>query len=143
MAIVRHDPYATYNFRVTTDGLEASFAEVQVPTAEIEVVEYREGGDRTNSVRRVPGVTKYSNLVLKRGIAGSTELWEWFTSIRNGELQRRTVVVALLNERRDPVLTYTLRNCLPVKYVGPTLQAAATEVAIEEVELLVEGMEIE
>jgi phage tail-like protein len=143
MAIVRHDPYGAYNFRVTTDGLEASFAEVQLPTAEIEVVEYREGGDRTNDVRRLPGVTKYTNLVLKRGLVGSTDLWAWFAAISRGDVQRRTVVVTVLNERRDPVLTYTLRNCLPVKYVGPTLQAAASEVAIEEVALLVEGMEIE
>jgi len=138
MAIVRHDPYGVYNFRVTIDGLEASFAEVQLPTAE-----NREGGDRSNDVRRLPGVTKYTNLVLKRGLVGSTDLWAWFASTSRGDAQRRAVVVTVLDERRDPVLTYALRNCLPVKYVGPTLQAAASEVAIEEVALLVEGMEIE
>jgi phage tail-like protein len=143
MAIFRSHPYGAYNFRVAFDGVETIFAEARIPTAEIEVVEYREGGDRTNEVRRLPGITTYTNLVLRRGVVGSTDLWEWFKATRQGDLQRRSVVVTLLDEKGEPVMTYKLRNCLPVKYVGPTLRAGASDVAIEEVELMVEGIDLE
>ena len=143
MAIFRSHPYGGYNFLVNFDGVEASFAEARVPTAEIEVVDTRDGAAPTNGVRRLPGITKYTNLVLKRGVVGSTDLWEWFKATTQGDLQRRNVVVTLLDEKREAVATYKLRNCLPVKYVGPTLRAGASDVAIEEVELLVESLDLE
>ncbi len=143
MAIVRRDPYGVYNFHVTIDGQEAHFADVHLPTAQIEITEYRDGADRTNEVRKMPGLTKYTNLTLKRGVTGSLDLWQWFAATRDGQVQRRAVTVTLLDEARKPVITYRLRNCLPVKYVGPALHADTTDVAIEEVELLVDGLDVE
>jgi phage tail-like protein len=144
MAIFKNNPYAGFNFTVTVEGGEAAaFSSVILPTIEIDVVEYRDGTDRTNQPRQVVGLTKYSNLVLKRGVASSTNLWEWFDQVRQGTLDRRTIVVTLLNEERNPVVVWKLRRCLPIKYVGPTLSAGESDVAIEEIELAVENLEIE
>ena len=144
MAIFKNQPYGGYNFNVSVEGAEpAAFATVILPTVEIDVVEYREGTDRVNQPRQVVGLTRYSHLVLKRGVAGSPYLWEWFNQVRQGLLDRRGVVVTLLNEERSPVVVWQMRRCLPIKYVGPTLNAGESEVAIEEIELAVEGLDIE
>jgi phage tail-like protein len=144
MAILKNNPYAGFNFSVTVEGGEPlAFATVVLPTIEIDVVEYRDGTDRTNQPRQVVGLTKYTNLVLKRGVAGSNSLWEWFDQVRQGTLDRRTIVVTLMNEERNPVQVWKLRRCLPIKYVGPTLNGGASDVAIEEIELAVEGLDVE
>ena len=144
MAIFKNNPYAGFNFTVTVEGSEpAAFATVIVPTVEIDVVEYRDGNDRTNQPRQVVGLTKYTNLVLKRGIATRPDLWAWFDQVRQGTIDRRTVVVTLLNEERNPVMVWKLHKCLPIKWVGPTLSAHESDVAIEEIELAVEGLDVE
>jgi len=144
MAIFKNNPYGGFNFNVVVDGSEpAAFSTVTIPTVEIDVVEYRDGNDRTSQPRQVVGLTKYSNLVLKRGVASSPALWEWFDQVRQGALDRRDIIVTLLNEERQPVVVWRLRRRLPIKYVGPTLSAAESDVAIEEIELAVEGLDIE
>jgi phage tail-like protein len=60
-----------------------------------------------------------------------------------GHDRPRTIAVTLLNEERSPVKAWKLRRCLPIKWVGPTLSAHESDVAIEEIELAVEGLEIE
>jgi phage tail-like protein len=144
MAIFKNNPYAGFNFTVTVEGSEpAPFSTVIVPTVEIDVVEYRDGNDKANQPRQIVGLTKYTNLVLKRGIANRPDLWSWFDQVRQGTIDRRTVVVTLLNEERSPVMVWKLRKCLPIKWVGPILNAGESDVAIEEIELAVEGLEIE
>ena len=144
MAIFKNNPYGGFNFNVIVEGSEpVAFSTVVVPTVEIDVVEYRDGSDRTSQPRQVVGLTKYTNLVLKRGVAGRPDLWEWFDQVRQGTLDRRGVVVTLLNEERNPVVVWSMRRCLPIKYVGPTLNAGESEVAIEEFELAVEELEIQ
>ena len=144
MAIFKNHPYAGFNFTVTVDGAQpAAFSTVVLPTVEIDVVEYRDGNYRTSQPRQVVGLTKYTNLVLKRGVASSPDLWAWFDAVRQGSIDRRDIAVVLLNEERSPVLFWRLRRCLPIKYVGPTLNAGSSDVAIEEMELAVEGLDIE
>ena len=144
MAIFKNNPYAGFNFSVTVEGGEPlAFSTVILPTMEIDVVEYRDGTDRTNQPRQVVGLTKYTNQVLKRGVASSPALWEWFEQVRQGTLDRRGIIVTLLNEEQQPVVVWTLRRCIPIKYVGPTLSAAESDVAIEEMELAVQGLDIE
>jgi phage tail-like protein len=144
MAIFKNNPYAGFNFTVVVEGAEpAAFSTVILPTVEIDVVEYRDGTDKTNQPRQVVGLTKYTNLVLRRGVVNSHDLWAWFNGVRQGTIDRRTIVVTLLNEERSPVMVWKLRRCLPIKYVGPTLNAGESDVAIEEMELAVEGLDIE
>ena len=144
MAVQRDNPYLNFNFHVDLGlGDEMGFSEVEVPSGEIEVIEYREGGDRVNSARKLPGLAKYPNVTLKRGITGRTDLFEWWKSVRDGQVQRRNVTITLLDEQRQAVLRWHLRDAFPVRLEGPTLNATGNEVAIETLELAHEGLEIE
>ncbi len=144
MAVKRDNPYLNFNFIVDIGiGDELGFSEAEVPSGEIEVIEYREGADRVNTARKLPGLAKYPNVTLKRGITGSTDLFEWWKSVRDGQVVRRNVTITLLDEQRQAVYRWLLRNAWPVKIEGPTLNASGNEVAIETLELAHEGLEIE
>ena len=144
MGVKRDNPYLNFNFIVDIGvGDELGFSEVEVPSGEIEVIEYREGADRVNTARKLPGLAKYPNVTLKRGITGSTDLFEWWKSVRDGQVVRRNVTITLLDEQRQAVYRWLLRNAWPVKIEGPTLNASGNEVAIETLELAHEGLEIE
>ena len=137
-------PYRTYNFRVEIDGIgEAQFAEVVVPAAEIAVVEYREGADKSSATRKLPGRVKYGNVVLKRGITADLSLYQWFRAVSQGDFQPRNVMIVLLDAQRQDVRRWLARDAWPVKYDGPALNAQNNEVAIETLELAVEEIEIE
>lgn len=145
MAVQRDNPYGNYNFVVELGGgkEDAGFSEVVLPAGEIEAIEYREGSDRVSAPRKLPGRVAYPNVVLRRGIAGRLELFEWWKAIRDGDLQRRDVRITLLDEQRQPVQSWRLRNAWPAKLDGPTLNALGNEVAIETLELAHEGFEVE
>ena len=143
MAVVRDDPYLAQNFTVEIDGVTAAhFAEVSGLAVEFDVVEYRNGSEDI-TVRKLPGLAKYSNITLKRGIVGDLSLWQWLRTVRQGQVQRRNGVIVLLNEAREPVLRFGFRRGWPCKLVGPTLNAKANSVAIEELVICHEGLEIE
>jgi len=140
----REHPYTGLNFRVEIDGLAgASFAEVTGLESETAVVEYRTGDARRNAPIKLPGLTKYANIVLRRGITRDTSLWQWRKSIVEGTLDRRNGIIVLMDETRADVLRWTFRNGWPCKISGPTLDADANEVAIETLEIAHEGLELE
>jgi phage tail-like protein len=144
VAVQRKNPYPNFNFAVDLGiGEEIQFAEVEIPPAELDVIEYREGADPSSAARKLPGRVRYGNVVLRRGISGRLELWEWFKAVRNGELLRRDVTITLLDEQRQPVQQWQLRNAWPSKYDPSDLNAKGNEVAIELLELAVESIEIE
>lgn len=146
MAIFRDHPYGAFNFRVDFgDGeTQAGFMEVSGLSAEVEFIEYREGAEPVNSPRKLTGLAKYGNVTFKRGVAGSTTFWEWFKRTRDGSPERRNVVIQLVNEdRSDVVMVWKLRNAMPIKYEGPSLDARGSDVAIESLTLSVEGIEVE
>lgn len=144
MATQRAQPYLNCNFLVEIDGMaSAAFAEVTLPSMSIDVVEYRDGSDKLNSVRKLPGLTKSGNVTLKRGIVGDLGLFHWIRAVSQGQPDRRNVSIVLLDEQRTPVLRWGLRNAFPVKYEDATLNAKSSEVAIESLELACEGLEIE
>ena len=144
MAVQRDNPYLNFNFTVDIGaGDELGFSEVEGLSGEIEVIEYREGADRVNTARKLPGLAKFSNVKLKRGITGRTDLFEWWKTVRDGQVQRRNVTITLLDEQRQPVMRWLLRNAWPVKVEGPALHASGNEVAVETLELAHEGLEID
>lgn len=107
----RKDPYSTHNFLAEIDGLTpAGFQEVSGLTAGVGVIEYREGGD-IGSVRKIPGLRKFTDVTLKRGIVQDRSLW--FNEIANGVPDRRNVSIVLLDDQRQPVNRWTLRNAWP------------------------------
>ena len=144
MAVQRKHPYANFNFLVDL-GLEqeVGFAEVELPAAEIETIEYREGGEPTSGTRKLPGRVRYGNVVLRRGVDGNLELWEWFRTVRDGQVERRNVTITLLDEAHAPVLRWRLRDAFPVKLEASNLDAQGNEVVIETLELTHEGLELD
>lgn len=138
--------YGAYNFMVAIDGVPvAEFAECILPTATIEVIEYREGNELTNNIHKLPGLLTYGNLILKRGIpCPPTQLamWDWFSSFAAGAQALKTVTVTLLDAKKDPVMKWSFANCWPVRYESPVLDGQTSALAIETVEVAVEGMQI-
>ena len=114
-----------------------------LPESEIEVIEYRDGSDVLSNVRKIPGRTKYTNLILKRGLIKSSELYDWFKQTKQGSIERRDITVNILNEEREPFATWKLRNCWPTKYSGSTLNAKGNEVVIETLEIVTEDVSFE
>jgi phage tail-like protein len=147
MTVERDQPYGNYNFIVSIDGGEVvgGFSDLVLPEVTVEVIEYRAGADRANTVRKLPGLVKYSNLSLKRGITGSLYLFKWIAAVRDGATgARRTVLVQLQNEdRTETVWTWKLTGAFPVKYVSPTLHGKGSDVALEELVLACDRLDIE
>ncbi len=143
MAVQRENPYPNFNFVVDGIGEEIAFAEVEIPAAEIETIEYREGGDRTSASRKLPGRVRYGNVVLRRGIDGRLALWEWFKAVRDGQPLRRDITITLLDEQRQPVHRWLLRDAWPTKYDPSDLNGKGNEVAIELLELACESMDVD
>jgi phage tail-like protein len=143
VAVQRENPYPNFNFVVDGIGEEIAFAEVEIPAAEIETIEYREGGDRTSASRKLPGRVRYGNVVLRRGIDGRLALWEWFKAVRDGQPLRRDITITLLDEQRQPVHRWLLRDAWPTKYDPSDLNGKGNEVAIELLELACESMDVD
>lgn len=149
MAVLRDDPYSGLNFQVIINGVfddgnsvRGAFCEVSGLDFEITPIEYRNGAEAMTA-RKVPGLVKYSNIVLKRGIIGDIGFWQWIKSVLDGQPMRANGAIILLDEARQPVMTWKFRRAWPCKYTGPTLNAKNNEVAIESLELCHEGLEIE
>lgn len=147
MAVFRDRPYPHANFLVDfgtgdSEGAAAGFSEVIMPAGEIEIVNYRNGNDRTRELRKAAAV-RYDPVILRRGVTGNLELYQWWDAMRNGEDARRTVTITMLNEVREPVLRVRLLNAIPVRYVLPALIAASEETAIEELVIAYERLDIE
>jgi phage tail-like protein len=144
MPVRRDDPYLNFNFLVQIEGVEvAGFSEVELPPAEVHVVEYREGGDRQSAARQLPGRVSYGRLVLRRGFAGDATLFEWWQGVAEGAVDRRTVRIVLLDEARNPVATWQVRRAWPAKIEASELDALGNDVVIETLELAHEGLSLE
>jgi phage tail-like protein len=149
MAVMRDQSYTGQNFLVDLgDGDPqapgSAFSEVSGLETWIEVAEYRDGSDRDASPSKLTSLNKVADVTLKRGLTGALNLYQWFDQVRNGDRGAvRTVTITLLSEDRNPVITWRLLRARPVRYrVGP-LDAAACSVAVEELVLAYERLEME
>jgi phage tail-like protein len=135
------DPYATFNFVVELAGvLSAGFSEVSGLQSEVEVTEYREGGNN-EFANKVAGPAVYrSNLVLKRGFTDSYELWAWHVATMAAPVVPLPVSVVLRDRAGAPQWRWTFREAYPVKWIGPSLRGSTAEVAIETLELAHHGL---
>jgi phage tail-like protein len=140
------NPYSAFNFTVTINGaVIAAFQEVSGLDSENTPIEYREGGDAFNTVRKLPGIEKYPNLTLKRGLTGTTALWQWRQEVRDGSTAFppvRNVVIQLQDEQHRPVYKWTLTNAWCTKLSGPGLKGQGNELAIETMELAFDRLDI-
>ncbi|MDD2740195.1 phage tail protein [Methylomonas lenta] len=151
MAVFRETPYSAFNYVVELepgqgDQVDAGFSDVSGLNAEVTIAEYRNGNAKVNYVTKIPGIHKAGDVTLKRGIIGAQNLWEWLDEVRQGKLSaKRNVSIKLLNEdRSDTVVTWRLKNAMPIKWTGPTLTGkGGGDVAIEELVLSVETVDQE
>jgi phage tail-like protein len=150
MAVLRNLPYAQFNFLVdlgtgVTDGPEAGFQECSPISMSVDVIEYRNGNDKENSPRQLTGLCKTSDVTLKRGIIGSLNLYAWIDQIRNGDQGAlRNVTIQLQNEDHTAVvMTWKLLRARIVKHTCGPFNAKGTDVAMEELTLAYERLELE
>ena len=137
-------PYRSFNFHVEVDGLpELGFHEVVIPWTRIEVAEYREGGDNVSGTRKLPARAVTGNVVLRRGIDQDLALWNWFRSVRDGNLDRRNVVIVLLDTERTEVRRWNVSRAWPTVFEFSPLHASKNEIAIETIELACERVDVE
>lgn len=137
----RDDPYKAFNFVVEIDGIaRAAFSEVAGLESETVVIEYRVGGE-TNTVRKLPGLTRYANIVLRRGITKDAELWNWRQTVVQGNVVRRNGSIILLDDDGTEVVRWNFFHGWIAKWEGPALNAKGNDVAIETVEIAHEGLD--
>lgn len=138
----RTDPYSVLNFRLEIQGMTAAaFSECSGLSSEVDVIEYRSGGEM-GSARKLPGLKKFANLVLKRGITKDRELWDWYKTVLDGNVQRKSGSIILLDEAGNDALRWNFKQGWPRKYEGPALNASSSEVAIETLEITHEGLDL-
>ncbi|MCA1693986.1 MAG: phage tail protein [Actinobacteria bacterium] len=141
MAIERNDPYGAFNFLVQIDGEVHGFQEVSGLGIMVDVIEYRNGNELVT--RKLAGRHRYQNAVLRRGVMGSLGLYTWIDHVtRQNRAAARSVGITLLDENQTEVVRWNLRQAWPIRYEGPTLNASTSQVAIEELVLTYESMEM-
>jgi phage tail-like protein len=128
-----------------TEGPEAGFQECSNIGMEVTVAEYRNGNEKENSVRKITGLNKVSDVTLKRGVIGSLALYQWLNDIRNGNQNAlRTVRISLMSEdHTSVVMTWILLRTRIIKHVSGPFNAKGSDVAMEEITLAYERLEIE
>jgi phage tail-like protein len=149
MAVLRDRPYVQFNFLVDlgngTDGPEAGFQECSNIGMEVTVSEYRNGNEKENSVRKITGLNKSTDVTLKRGVIGSLNLYNWLNDIRNGNQNAfKDITIQLQNEDHTAVVqTWRLRRARIIKHISGPMNAKGTDVAMEELTLAYERLDME
>lgn len=150
MAVLRERPYVQFNFLVdlgtgNSDGVDAGFQEVSGIGMEVTVAEYRNGNEKENSVRKITGLNKATDVTMKRGVIGSLTLYNWLNQIRNGDQNAiRNIVVQLQNEEHTAIVqTWKLLRTRIIKHTSGPMNAKGTDVAMEELVVAYERLEME
>ncbi len=133
-------PHGRFRYKVEIDGLEAGgFSEATGFDASIDVIEYREG-DMVQTPMKIPGLKKYGNITLKQGVADSMVMYEWMIAGVEGEVERKTITITILDETETAAASWQVINAWPTKYTAPDFNATSSEIAIESMEIAHEGM---
>lgn len=140
-------PLTGFHFQVSwnpKDEENVSFSEVSGLNISTSAIEYREGSDPDFATLKMPGLKKYSNITLKRGsMAKDNGFYEWFMSIVNNTVERRNIIIKLLDENHDPVIIWNVSNAFPIKVDFGGLNASKGEVLLETIELVCEKFTVE
>jgi phage tail-like protein len=140
----RLDPYHGYNFSVELDGItRAGFRECSGLENSQNAGEYREGTDKNLSVRKLPGLVTHSDITLSRGITADSKLWEWRQKAMKGNVERHDISITLLDNNGNAKITWNLFSCWPRQWTGPSLNATADDVAVEQLVLACERIEVD
>jgi phage tail-like protein len=134
-------PRPAFHFQVTLGSEKVEFSEVSGLTQEVQLIEYRNGASPDYSTIKMPGLHKYNNITLKKGVMDNdNKFFDWLNTVKLNTITRKDLVISLLNEEHKPVMTWSAVRAWPVKVEGPSLKANGNEVAIESIELAHEGL---
>ena len=129
-----------FRFMIEIKGLfVAGFTEVSGLQSEIEYEEYAEGGVN-GYMHRLPKRTSYPPIVLRRGITKTNDLWEWYSVVAGGKVKRREGSIVMCEPSGDELIRWNFFEAYPVKWVGPELNASRSEVAVESIEIIHNGL---
>ncbi len=136
-------PLPAFHFKVEMAGLTAEFSEVTGLNIEVQPIEYRHGLSPDFSMIKMPGLQKYGNITLKRGVFKSNnEFFDWYRTIKMNTVQREDILISLLDETHAPVMQWQVREAWPTKITSPDMKASGNEVAVETIEIVHEGITI-
>ncbi len=137
-------PLVKFSFQVKWDGLEFIFQEVTGLSAETQVIEYRGGNSKVYSTVKMPGIKKFSNVTLKKGMCrGNNVLWEKYNLMKMNTIKRSTITISLLDEAHGVTMSWILANAFPVKMTITDMKSDGNEIAVESMELAHEGLSIQ
>jgi len=137
-------PIPAFHFKVEWGGNNVGFSEASGLTQELQLIEYRDGNSPDYSTIKMPGLHKYNNITLKRGIAKKdNDFFKWMNTVKLNTIERRDLTISLLDEEHNAVVVWKAHNAFPVKVEGPGLKASGNEVAIESIELAHEGLVVQ
>lgn len=144
MPIQAEYPLPVFHFSVEWSGNRVGFSEVSGLTQENQAIEYRDGSFPEYSSIKMPGLRKFNNVTLKRGVVKSdNDFFKWLSTVKLNKVERRDLVISLLDENHAPVMVWKIHRAFPVKVEGPALKATGNEVAIESIEVAHEGLEVQ
>ena len=136
-------PIPVFYFKVSWNNQDICFSDVSGLTQEIQAIEYRDGLTGHAAALKIPGIPKVNNIILKRGIVQkNNDLFNWFNNNGAPNVERRDIMITLLNDEGAPVMIWTISQAFPVKCEGPGLKATGNEIAIESIELTHEGISL-
>jgi phage tail-like protein len=134
-------PLPKFHFRVEWGGAKIGFSEVSGLSVETDVVEYRDGSSPEFHKIKMPGMQKFGNITMKRGIfQGDNDFFKWWNTVALNKIERRDVTISLLNESHEPVVVWKVKNAWPSKVQSTDLKSDDNGVAIETIELVHEGL---
>lgn len=137
-------PIPKFHFQVEWGGSKIGFTEVTGLEVSTEVIEYREGSSREYHKIKMPGMQKFANITMKRGtFKGDNDFYNWWNTVALNTIDRRDLIISLLNENHEPVVVWKVKNGWPVKVQSTDLKADGNEVAIETIEIAHEGLTIQ
>lgn len=138
-------PMPKFRFQVDWGTIKQNiaFQEVSGLEAETQVIEYRASNSKTFSTIKMPGIAKYGNITMKRGIfVKDNSFWAWYNQIKMNTIKRQTVTIKLLDETGKPTMVWTLKNAWPTKISSTDLKSDGNEVAVDTIEIAHEGLTI-
>jgi len=136
-------PLPKFHFQVKWDSEVMSFQEVSGLDMEAQTIEYRNGDSKEFSTIKMPGIKKFGNVTMKKGVFKSdNKFWDWFNEIKMNTITRKPVTISLLDEEGNATMVWTLANAWPTKITGTDLKSDGNEVAIETIEIAHEGLTI-
>lgn len=138
-------PMPKFRFEVDlgTELKGVAFQEVSGMDVENQIIEYRKNNDPIFSTENLPGIVKYGNVTMKRGVfVNDNAFWNWHSEISMNTIKRRTVLIKLLDENGAVTMQWQLNNAWPTKITSTDLKSDGNEVAIDTLELAYEQLTI-